>query len=182
MSQVKKLIAAGLLVAAAGSVTNGAVSWNDSLTMNDANPVRVSFPGWAPGPRGADDGVVQVSFAVQNFVGIDFASMNIKILPDMETSYGPGEFEAIVFDQTVTPTAKNGGADVGGYVFNDDKNLFWEFAAGEYEGGEQVVFTFTVLTPNMQLFDMEFEPNIVPAPGSLALLGVAGLAGVRRRR
>ncbi len=178
MSQAKMLIAAAAL-AAGGSIAHGATSWNESVQFNDLSPVRVAFPGF--GDRGADDGVVDNTFDVTNFVGLDLASMNIKINPHPDETYGPGEFESIVFDMTVIPTAQESGSDVGSYTFDDDKNLFWEFAPGEYETGEVVRFTFTILTPHMKLFEMEFEPN-VPTPGTLAIAGLAGVAGLRRRR
>ncbi|MCA9311901.1 MAG: hypothetical protein KDA21_11890 [Phycisphaerales bacterium] len=179
MSQAKMIIAAAAL-AAAGSAANGAMTWNDTVALTTLEPVRMTFPGWGEA-RGAADGVVDTTITMPNFVGTDLVSMNIKILPDQETSYGPGELEAIVFDQSVTPTAMKFGMPVGSFNFDDDKNLFWTFSAGEYTTGDFVTFTFTILTPNMQLFDIEFEPNI-PTPGSLALAGMAGLAGIRRRR
>jgi MYXO-CTERM domain-containing protein len=42
--------------------------------------------------------------------------------------------------------------------------------------------TLTGTTGSVQIDDFEFRTSAVPAPGALALLGVAGLAGGRRRR
>ena len=168
----------------AGSTAHGAVVWTDTEMLTAMESERLHFPGWdSPdvNPRGADDGIVETVITLPNFIGTDLISMNIKILPDDETTYGPGEFEAIVFDDLVVPTATKFGMPVGSFSHTNDKEILWTFDPGDYATGDFVTFTFTVLTPNMQLFDVEFEPNI-PTPGTLALTGVAGLACVRRRR
>ncbi len=66
--------------------------------------------------------------------------------------------------------------DTGNYVSSG-----FDFAGTIDVGNYYIQLEFSRSGPtNAQLFDLDFTP--VPAPGAVALLGLAGLAGGRRRR
>ena len=87
-------------------------------------------------------------------VAITHYNANDEVLPDSIRRVGGG---AVNLNGTM-PTATNG--DYYGFHF------FMDYRFGN--GSETV-------------FDLSFAPVTVPAPGALALLGLAGLAGRRRR-
>jgi hypothetical protein len=89
-------------------------------------------------------------------VGTNFNNQIID-LSDLTGLTGEVEFRVIA----ISPVSANGGSVAGGGTFR----LSDHFANGEYS---EIRFIGTV--------------NAVPAPGALALFGVAGTAAIRRRR
>jgi MYXO-CTERM domain-containing protein len=69
-----------------------------------------------------------------------------------------------------------------GFTFGRDGNLYAAFNGGSINvyDGQTGAFLRTLWTVNDKLTDVQFKP--VPTPGALALMGVAALAGGRRRR
>lgn len=69
-----------------------------------------------------------------------------------------------------------------GFTFGPDGNLYVAHASGGVEkyNGITGAYVGQVWFVNDKLTDVQFKP--VPAPGAFALLGLAGVAGLRRRR
>ena len=78
---------------------------------------------------------------------------------------------------------------IGTGITNVVLNVGSPYASGTYERqslfNESAVNFATIRVNGTTAFDASvsnFQYNIVPAPGALALLGAAGLVGARRRR
>lgn len=135
---------------------------------------------------------IDTAINATNFVGAPLIAFEFRILPQAGFSYAPGEFEAVVFDVVadgpndfapfVPPSVLN-KPDATFSLSSGGQLLRFDFAPGNpldvFEVGEfrfQIERAFTTT-----FFNLELIP-IVPAPGTVGLLAVAGLAAVRRRR
>jgi MYXO-CTERM domain-containing protein len=156
---------------ASGNPASAAISFNDSnfgsFSLSRFQSQHFTLTR-SPEPMIANRATVDVYFQIGSTINFSFTSVlhdsmevaithynaNDEVLPDSIRRVGGG---AVNLNGTM-PTATNG--DYYGFHFFMD----WRFG----NGSETV-------------FDLSFAPVTVPAPGALALLGVAGLAGRRRR-
>lgn len=136
------------------------VDGNGTVTIsgasNGANNTTVSFnenTGWYP-----------------TFAG-NFSS------PDgLQLTFNTGDAQAFTFFGNASPTPGAGNAFVGGPIELDD------FAPGGFYGGVDGFTAFSSGNGAYTLINVEITADYVPAPGTLAFLGVGALAAGRRRR
>lgn len=94
------------------------------------------------------------------------------------SSDGGGSFTDL--GGTYTPASSFAGTGVLSFDFsgisalNDNADVVIRIT---FDGGST-----TSSAGNNRIDNVQFNANVIPAPGALALLGMAGLAGVRRRR
>ena len=100
-------------------------------------------------------------FDSAGFVGLAFDSV-FDFDPDMFT--GPGLVGFVITDPGVVGTDQLGTLSAGQMMLGEGDYTFWVQQTGQ------------------DLTTIQLDINLVPAPGSFAMLGIAGLVGVRRRR
>lgn len=128
--------------------------------------------------------------SVFNATGFDWISAQYKIIPDPKETYAPGEFELLTIDQGTDPTVEGSPAPGTTQPFNVTYSpngqavtfLFSE--ADPHSLFESLSYTFRVLNDTGRNigYGLQFTPVPVPVPGSLALVGLAGLVATRRKR
>ena len=125
---------------------------------------------WLPlGAGGANDSYVTIG-AEPSFTNSTTLDPNFDNITAGQTSLGvnAGWFNG-------NPPNNQGNAGVGMRV------LLAQFSGDGVTSGD-LELTYTTADGNTVFGGGDFTTNPVPAPGALALLGLAGLAGTRRRR
>ena len=164
-----------LTIAALGALSTAAsaeVSWSMSFdAQNMDQEVVGTYDLGIPNP-------INVTLEMTNFTGVDWIGLDFEILPSAFQGYDPGDFDLIVFDATAPRSTTISPAIED--LDPANKRLEYKFPSAPFDAGDTHTFTFTILNPNIQLFDLAIRP-VVPTPGTLALAGV-GLGMVARRR
>lgn len=159
-----------------GSYFNGAFISPDSFNIIIWGDV-----GGMPGGGGQGDGSLDYSQALATY---NIAGDNNQTLVDSDNGFS---YSAVL------TTAFNAAADTSYWIEIQPVFLFppqWAFqrTAANVNGGQAhqgfPLLGLAFWTPTAQAFDLSFslKGEAVPAPGALALLGLAGLSGMRRRR
>lgn len=189
-TKTKMLIAASGAALFAGAA-NAAIITLPALEVTSLEPYSHYFVSMTD-----DNGPVQFgpfskfSQSIFNGSGADWYAVQFRIIEDPKEVYAPGEFAQITFNTFVPPTAN--GESAPGVT-----NLF----AMDYLEGDQVIrFSFDGLTPHALFQSIQYAFAInndsgrdigyglqvaffpVPTPGSVALLAIAGVGAVSRRR
>ncbi len=160
-------------VSALAGTASAEVDWNMSYNaMNMGDQVVATYTLGVPNP-------IHVSLEMTNFTGVDWIGLDFEILPSVYESYGPGEFDMIKFDDmsprstTIAPATE--------MLTVDQQTLEFDFPSARFDAGETHTFTFTILNPDIQLFDLAIRP-VIPTPGAATLAGVGLFMTARRRR
>lgn len=148
----------------------GAEAWVDEV-WTGIDPVALDVQIFTDGPAPLAGGGTDVSFtkSLSNDTGFEWTGFLIELMPESggPLVVDPGSIasnEFTVFDVTNNP---DGSASI-------------LFGGGTVGLGEALSMDFTFSVPDDVHFTMLQTP--LPVPGSLALLGIAGLVAPRRRR
>ncbi|MCA9311900.1 MAG: hypothetical protein KDA21_11885 [Phycisphaerales bacterium] len=161
------------VVSGMAATASAEVDWNMSYNaMNTSDQVVATYTLGVPNP-------IHVSLEMTNFTGVDWIGLDFEILMSAYESYAPGEFAMIHFDETAPRSTTISPASED--LTPDLQRLMFSFPMARFDAGETHTFTFTILNPDIQLFDLAIRP-IVPTPGAISLAGVGLAMGVRRRR
>lgn len=143
--------------------------------------------------RGID--ALNSNFDITNLNGLSLIGVSFTILPTEGETYGPDEFESIVFDIeadtgddtdpwvppsllnptpfTVTPSNDNGFGP---------QTITFDFPTAPLDPGETLQARFQIEWPTNALFDVLISPIVIPTPAALGIFAAAGLVGGSRRR
>lgn len=170
------VLTAAVLGTLSGTTAMAEVDWNMSYnaTSMDDRQVVGTYTLGVPNP-------INVSLEMTNFTGVDWIGLDFEILTSAYESYGPGEFEMIIFDDTAPRSSTVTGHTES--LTPNKQRLIFEFpdAANRFGALETHTFTFTILNPDIQLFDLAIRP-VIPTPGAATLAGAGLLLTARRRR
>ncbi|MBM4099061.1 MAG: PEP-CTERM sorting domain-containing protein [Planctomycetes bacterium] len=192
MQGVIAIVAAGLVC---GSSSAGFLS---NAVIDDFGPggPGLGFTRQASGDASVSGGSGSLSsgsgFGYLSAAGYDasaFSGISLKV-----SDLGSGTLELSIVGSSSGFTAMNvplNGYVNDGYVWitfdqidavvsNEPGFISSSMASGEGIGG--IGLSYSGGTGSVSIDDFEFRSSPVPAPGALALLGVAGIAGARRRR
>lgn len=109
----------------------------------------------------AESSVAPGAFDSAGFVGLAFDNI-FDFDPDMFT--GPGLVGFVITEPSTVGTDQLGALSAGQSMLGPGDYSFWVQQTGQ------------------DLTTIQLDINLVPAPGSLAALGMLGLVGARRRR
>lgn len=169
---MKPFVLTAAVLGLAGSAM-AEVDWNMSFNAtNTTSAVVGTYTLGVPNP-------IHVNLEMTNFTGIDWIGLDFEILMSSYEAYGPGEFEMIHFDETAprSTTISPASEDLTPNL----QRLMFSFPSARFDAGETHTFTFTILNPDIQLFDLAIRP-VVPTPGAATLAGVGLAMAARRRR
>lgn len=198
----RTLMASAALIACAGSAAYGQTfldraSWEAAangpvITPDLAAASPIDFaPGVATSVGGAFD-------VLATGGGVGDASLNA--VPNFVFDFAPGGLSSVTFTFSTPITAFAGEWSntfvQDGFAVESGSGAFYDLGliGGEPLGSNQFIgvvepggfstLTFTTATPGGDdfVFFTAFEFVEIPSPGTAALLGVAGVAAVRRRR
>ena len=148
--------------------------------------------------RGSIGPSVTWPVVIENTAGFDFGRVVVRIEPDDNETYAPGEFESIFFAAPSTGDVQDSPlpgdtdapftvteaslSDDGGLLAPSQRLDFVFDGAAPHAVGDALLYEFTIENPNEVLYTYSLEFFPVPAPGSAALaLGALGLCVTRRR-
>jgi len=208
----KHAVAASLVALGAAAAANAAVvTWNinlavpattDGLYINvetgvtyDGSSANANFPGWDLNPYGA----TSMAFFWSGSTNGSSAAVRLNTTAGGTTSGSTLSSlpEGFVVGAQLVGGASGASFGSGSASFTTTSQGKWSFNALNYFGfrftnaAGQIRYGFGVMqmgaTATVRtLVSVSYEDSggsiVVPAPGALALLGVAGLAGARRRR
>ncbi len=109
-------------------------------------------------------------------LGFDWAAIRT-----IATNNSQGGIFDLVVNGVSIANAAAGGTSSSAPHFGTLTGMFTPGSSGMYAVGAMITRPFTVPSPET-LFQYVDNFRVIPAPGAAALFGVAGLAGVRRRR
>lgn len=155
--------------------TSAAYGTTTMSTTQDAN-------GWRA--EGVWDGMGTAGFGygVARFQQFFTVTEDSIVTISWDTTETDGFWSALVFQDDVNGTlvANEGGtSDAGSVSFFADNDLNYVFLGGLFNNG---FGPFITATDARAPAFVQVSISEVPAPGAAALLGLAGVAGLRRRR
>ncbi len=190
----KAVLAAAVVITSLGIATQAkADMWNWS-NGGGSGPWTANYDG----PAAADE--LNITITITNFVATEVIGMEFTILPESTETYtGAAPFSGIVFDITddgtpddvapfIPPSSSQtlDGAAVlstpsGGFA---NQMLTYNFTGDPLAFSDAATFQFQIERPldggSGKLFDIRIS-TIIPEPTTVALLGLGGLALLRRR-
>lgn len=176
--------------------------WTIGFTPNGATAVQVvePFDIDGPGPLGMSnagkfsvgnaaspnlpfEGVeltqsLSLTAGTQYTIDFDWAAIRT-----ITSSNGEGGRFALIVDGVELTFQSAGSTSSTNPHYGHISALYTPLVSGNFSIGVRITRQFTIPTPAAPtLFQYVDNFSIIPAPASLALLGLAGLAGLRRRR
>ena len=156
------------------SAYNAAYGTTSMSTSQDADSFRAQGSWDGTGTAGYGYGIARFQ---QFFTVTEDAIVTIT----WDTTDTDGFWSALVAQDDINGTVAaslGGSADAGSFSFFADNDLNYVFLGGLFNNGFGPFITADARSPAF----IEVTISEVPAPGAAALLGLAGVAGLRRRR
>jgi MYXO-CTERM domain-containing protein len=184
---VSSSASAGILTSAMIDDFSGASSAGLGFTRTDQS---TAFVSGGQGFLTAGSGGFQYLSDSPGFIASAYSGISLKVSGNLgdgtiRLSAIGADMNFIAMDIDLGARVSNGYAwitfaEMDAEVFNDPGTIASAMSQGSGFWG--IGLSLSGTTGSVQIDDFEFRTSAVPAPGALALLGVAGLVGARRRR